>query len=694
MVIYCNEYEPTKQLDFYVSKSKKKANYLQDIIALDTETSHNHNDEMPVGWIYQWAFKFCDDVVIGRTPTELLTVLDKIISFYGLNEKNKILIYVHNLSYDMNYLVDFLVGHYGNNYTQISPEVHKFTTFSIGGLEFRCSYMLSNSSLDKWCNDLNTEHKKLTGAIDYNVIRYQDTELQQIDWDYMIGDVESLYDCVQAQLSMYKDTLSTVPLTSTGYIRREERNNYKKDRHNYFAFIDTMLDVETYLLCETAFSGAYTHGNRFFAGKTVNGKIRHRDFRSHYPSQIMCYQFPIGRFNLLKENATIQYCLKMSNVYCQLIVITLKNCTLKKGVTMPYLQQSKCYAGRKDGFHSINDNGRILKFTGETTIVITELDLKLICKQYNIEEYYISKVYGAIKGDIPEFIAETTNSAFYGKTAYKYEEKNAKTVEEKAIAHLNLMQSKALLNAIYGCKATRPVRQEFKIENGEWTREELTNEVIKEKLDAYYKSYNSFNRFQFGVWITSCARYELFEYIECIGYENCLYSDTDSAFYISTPEIEARIEKLNEHKKQRAINKGAFIEYNEKIINYDSFDLEDEEITSFRFLHSKCYGYTLESGKMELVIAGVTKYYREDLEKSIEERRTREDELGSLENLQSGFVFEHCGGTSCTYHPHIPTVQNIEGHRTEFSSSAIIKNVCKTMSLEFQRDDSILYTTQ
>lgn len=709
-MIYCTQWQPKQKLQFYTSRSKKKASILEDFISLDTETSHNHDDENPIGWVYQWAFAFAnDEVVVGRKPSELLDTLDKIVAFYELDEKHKVVIYVHNLSYDLNYLVNFLIDRYGTNYTQISPESHKFTSFSIGAFEFKCSYMLSRSSLDKWGKDYDTKYKKLTGAIDYNIIRYQDSELEAIDWDYMVGDVLTLRYCLKAQFKAYNDTIASVPLTATGYIRREERNNYKKDIKNRRTFLDTQLDIETYLLSLRAFSGAYTHGNRFLAGLTLRVeelskklgkavKIKHRDFRSHYPSNQRVAEFPIGRFNLIKSNATIKDVLIFSETYCELVDITIKNVRLKKGVTAPYLQVSKCYEGRdRNNYHAIEDNGRILQIKGATRIVLTELDIKIVLSQYEIEGYYIHTIHGAIKGKLPKFIIETIDNNFLGKTQYKIEEKNATDKADKLEAHINLMRSKAQLNAIYGCTAQKPVRSDFIYNNGEWEKEILTPELIEKKLAEYYKNYNSFNRYQLGVWTTSNARFELMEYlINAVGYNNYIYADTDSLFYISTPEVEARIEALNKKKEEEALKIGAYIEYNNKRVTYDSFDDEEEEITAFRFLHSKCYGYEVREDNntaLKLTIAGVTAFYREDLEKPVKERRTREDELGSLDNLKSGFVFKHCGGTSISYPPRVGISKlNINGHITEVGSCAIIKEVTKTLNFEYARDDNIIYS--
>ena len=54
----------------YISKSgKTKTKYLDTYIALDTETSHNHDIENPIAWAYQWAFLFNGKMYSGRYVT-------------------------------------------------------------------------------------------------------------------------------------------------------------------------------------------------------------------------------------------------------------------------------------------------------------------------------------------------------------------------------------------------------------------------------------------------------------------------------------------------------------------------------------------------------------------------------------------------------------------------------------------------
>lgn len=680
MIINNNDYVP----DFNLSVVKKgKKQFLKVFMCLDTETSHNHDDINPVGWIYQWAIQIEEFTVVGRTPTELITFLQRISEYIGTN---KMLVFVHNLSYDICYMFDWLIQAFGEpEYLCTKP--HKFIFARFGNFEFRCTYFLSNRSLDKWSKDLNTQHRKLVDTIDYYAIHYQDEELTKTDWEYMAHDVIVLQECVLSQLKLYKDNLASLPLTSTGYIRRETRRNYRKDNRNRKNFLRTSMSSKVYGLLLREFQGAITHGNRFRVEETVTGTIKHRDFRSHYPSQQRVRKFPVGKFRLYDSDLTLEELVNLSKDFCTLSLITFECLQLKdRKTTIPYLNVDKCVKGKIDGIpqHIIKDNGRVLVLKGYTQLVVTEIDLELILKQYNFQSYKIHEVYYSERGFLPKFMIETVDEFMLGKTKFKELAKHETDTDKKIDYTQSLMKSKNGLNGIYGATAQKPVQSEIKIdlETGEFLPEtQITEKFIDEQLEKYYNNRQSYNRYCWGCWTTAWARWELIRFCELIGYENILYCDTDSAFYLSTPEIEKRIEEENTRMKEYALSIGAYINYNDKIVHYDCFEEEEENITHFRFLHAKCYAYITDNTDLHLTIAGV------QAKESPTSKITREIELGSIDNLESGFVFKKCGGTTSAYFNQKPFTYDHNGHILECASSCIINQTTKTLHNEIDRFD-------
>ena len=193
-------------------------------------------------------------------------------------------------------------------------------------------------------------------------------------------------------------------------------------------------------------------------------------------------------------------------------------------------------------------------------------------------------------------------------------------------------------------------------------------------------------RYQIGVYVTALARKDLMEMYWLIGPENFLYGDTDSIFYLSTPEIEERIEAENRRREAEAIANGAFIEANGKRVTYDAFELEKhkgdtERIIEFRFLHAKAYAYVTDDGELHVTVAGVAARDAKGY--------TREQELGNIENLKEGFVFRRCGSTTSVYLTGDPEGVWIDGHFVETAGGCVLLPTTKTLHDEYHLNKNV-----
>ena len=686
--------------------TKKKAPLLSEAVYLDTETSNNYDDETGEGstWIYQWAFRWCRETAIGRTPEQLLDTLERVDRANGLTREGlRCVIFIHNASYDLSYLMPYFKDRYGIGKI-LATAAHKIITFESGPWIVRCTYYLSNRSLYKWGADLKIRHGKRKGLIDYNVRRYQDSKLTRKDWVYQIYDVVALEECVLAEMHAEHDNLMTMPLTSTGYVRRDARR-LAREAGDWKEFQRTRLNADTYLALRAAFSGGLVHGNRFVSGKIVrmideNGTVmgRHRDKRSYYPSELRkkILGFPEGpweEYYLYRGEigCTWEELDELREDNCELITVLLGPVEIKKGETLPYLQESKCLLGADLGFKvKISDNGRVLKTEGYTVLTMTELDWEILRKQYDMPDTKILRVFLSRRGAIPGYLAKLIDWRFCDKSMLKDRANAMEEGPEKEDMEINVTKSKNRLNGIFGMAATDVVRTEYELdpETWEWSHQLISKEMIEEKLDQYYKNRNSFMRYQIGVYTTAWARYDLMQMYWLIGPENFLYADTDSIFYQSTPEIEERIEAYNRKCYEESIACGAFIEYDGKIVTYDSFDEETyakkpERIKRFVFLHAKAYAYERDDDSMKITVAGVAK--------SDGKKTTREKELGSLENFKAGFVFRKCGSTAAVYLVGEPEIVTVEGHRISTAGGCVLVPTTKTLHDEFNRDTDFGY---
>ncbi len=697
-----------------------KTKYLEKYICLDTETSHNHDIENTECWLYQWAFTFDKSLYYGRTPKDLCEKLLEISDYYNLDYNKRVIILVHNLPFDFSFLHSFFQYYFGEPKDLLAYANHKvFNVVYPNGLEFRCSYKLTNDSLARICKKLNTKHRKLVDGIDYNLIRNQTTPLYKNDWKYMFYDVIVLDEVIERMLEIYNDTIATMPLTSTGYIRRSILREFKKYPKEKYNFQKMALTPKTYRLVKDESSGGISHGNRHYKGKVVDIEvirekyrqlgyseeyvkrihIRHRDFRSHYPSKTRVERYSRSALTLFTNNQKTKICdllkyKKDFSIYC---VVRLTNAKLKTIKTaLPYLQLSHCTKKVTKGFEYLEDNGRLLGFIGTCEVTLHILELELIEKQYELE-YTILESYASRLDYLPKYYTDVTDFYFKGKSDFKDKVKELK--EQKADANLiieaetDLMKSKNGLNGMFGCCMTDICRADVTLKDGEWKTPKLTESDIAEKIDKYYfgKTWrNHCLHMQWGAETTLYGRLELIEYAEVIasdkvlcevtGSDGVLYSDTDSLFYISTPEIEEAIERLNGQKRKHAIEVGAYItkEDGTKIF-YDEFEKENELIGKFIFLHSKCYAYEID-GELFTTIAGVTARGK---------KYTRSQELGKIENLKEGFTFVDCGGTKAKYIKDT-NIRLVNGNLT--CGGCVITNTTKTLSnKEYIEDNEISF---
>ena len=702
-----------------LQRNHKIVKYATDYFCLDTETSKI--DEI-TGWIYQWAICIKQKIfVYGRKPTEIIDFMIRCAEHYELSYEKKIIVYIHNQQYDFAYLKKYL-SKYDPQIEVLAIDNHCVLTVDVLGFRFICSYKLTNLSLAVLSDKYAKRYIKAVGEIDYNVVRYQDSELTADDWFYMFSDVASQYDGVKEYLSMNGYTFAAdAPFTSTGFVRVECRKAAREAKKWRDEFLNSQLTLEQYRLCRQAFMGGITICSWKYAGKTIRERaivrktphgnefktveLGHKDFTSSYPARQMLDYFPTGKpmkYGSITDKRELNTLL---NKYCCVFMLTLENVHLKKGVTAPYIPSSKCL-----GVATVTNskgvkvpdwlklNGKII-YCKKMTIAVTEIDYKWIKRQYTASAVYVSDMICFKRGKLPEWLKSKVMEYFTNKSTLKHTEP------------VLYAKSKNLLNGIYGMTATAIIRPSYVINQDSIiakAKAEDADEDDRQKLKKYYSSHNSFMAYQWALYTTAFARDSLMTMIEATGngvgvvdskhpenddltavYENFLYCDTDSVFYIKTPQNRANMDEYEHICIKRAKDGGAFVGE-----NFLGAPTDEPHIQAFRGLHAKCYAMeelNVDTGRhnLNVVIAGIPK-------KSIKwqggkpVKKSNAEELGNIDNLDDGFTFSHCGGTRCVYNDIRPIeVRDINGHITELATSAVIENIEKEISntmLVFDKD--------
>lgn len=656
-------------------KNHKITKYATKYICLDTETSHLGNT---CGWVYQWAAKLGELYVYGRKPSEIIDFMERVAEHYELSDDKKIVLYIHNAAYDLQYLKLFL-RRYDPTARFLAVDSHAIIECDVIGFKIVCSYKLTNMGLDPLSENYAELYTKAVGEIDYNVVRYQDSELTASDWFYMFSDVASQDDGIQGYLKMqgYRYAFRA-PITSTGFVRANCRKAAKADESWREIFRKTALSLEQYNLCRQCFMGGVCIASFKYSNKTIRSdKLRHKDFTSSYPARQELDYFPEGAPNWYGDVDSIEELEHLCSTYCCVFVLTLNDVHIKKGVTAPCIPSSKCI--HKENYLKLN--GKIVS-ASTLTIVVCELDYKWIKRQYTYDEneIYIDKMLIFNRGVMPDWLKTEVFEYFKNKCSLK------------GVNELLYNKSKNMLNGVYGMTATAPVREVYEM-NEDYILSKKDDNNAQKQLSKYYSSYNNFMPYQYSIFTTAHARDALYTMITMTGdiedsddlidktdvYKNFLYCDTDSVFYIETEFNKKRMEEYAESCRKRAIDAGAYVD--NKFLGEPT---DEPPIRAFRAIHAKCYAmeeYSKKTGKYELnvVIAGIPKRATKWVDgKPI--IKTNAEELGSIDNLTDGFTFRHCGGTRCVYNERPIETLNINGHITELASSAVIENIEKEIS--------------
>ena len=678
MVVKCADFQPER----YFSKPPllknrkgnpggKKRHYIGITTAFDIETTLIDSVEQSVMYIWQWQFGE-DYTVIGRTWDEFLDLQKRIKAV--LPEDRWLVVYVHNLSYEFQFLKGIYSFFPDDVFAVASRKVVKADMW--GCFEFRCSYKLTNMSLKQFTSKMMVKHQKLSGEeFDYGVKRYPWTELTDEELEYCINDVLGLVEAVNALMARDGDTLQTIPLTSTGYVRRNAKRALKDGSVHHNFVYSILPDIETYRALREAFRGGNTHANRYYAGDIVEN-VHSADRSSSYPAVMCNCEFPMSAFTpILPKDLNPDYISRCITIRHKalLLRIGIKNLRLRDPFWgCPYLSKDKCRNIHKAV--DTEDNGRILEAEYlETTI--TDIDLKIIMEEYKGEIIFLQGWYASYK-KLPQALINEVIKYYKDKT------------ELKGVAGQEIFydKAKALLNSLYGMMAQDPVKHNLIFKQvGDWEEDtSLTDEEILGKSNQ-----RAFLAYQWGVWVTAHSRDALERGIRLVHDTegaDFVYCDTDSVKYTGSVDWTG----YNADRVAECRDSGSYATDPKGITHYMGvFETEDLKDTGFAYryfktLGAKKYAYVEREGEgVHCTIAGVNK------KKGGKEL----DKYGGLSAFAEGFVFREAGGTQAVYNdtPQMDHV-DIEGRSLPVTANVAILPSEYTLGITGEYERIIKYS--
>lgn len=553
-------------------------------MVLDIETSkHMEYDEkldklMPTSvWL---SYGFCKMYDIkGKTVKKcgfrdwlvLKNFYDSVIMGF---HKTKVICYVHNLSYEFDFLIKNLSKPKkficNSSHNVISSVLEQFET-----IEFRCSLQLTTKPLWQLGKELN--FPKLDS--EYRTILPND-EITKTEYEYCERDCDIVALQIIEELKEY-GLLTNIPLTNTGRVRKCMREMLKEYKPTYNW--DIMPDENCYYAMVRAYKGALTTSNPQYTGRILNHKVICKDETSKYPSIMMAEQFP--------------YTIKKMENFSQDEYKKHKFWIAKIGMSQVYSKyQWGCISVStlEDVPNVIHEhfNGKLMS-TQYLEMYITNVDLEYISKAYNYEyinflEFYVCDDYDYLPEAFYKLIEKFAKPKYELKKILK-ELKNKGLTNTKLYFDTEILygKSKNMLNAIYGMMVQKLVPSEYAIdENYMW--HEIEKPYVKSDKHIY-------RNFLYGIFITAYSRRDLvLNIIENCPY-NFVYCDTDSIKYL---DIGKPFNDLNKPIREDY----RYLPY------FEGFNLFDDEPSYSKFLTYGAKKYCYEvNGEFHYTVAGLPK---------------------------------------------------------------------------------------
>ena len=494
--------------------------------------------------VYLWKIMGVD-TPLDETGVEL----DDFIKLLGDKLQYGDVIYFHNLSFDGEFILWYLLQHeytyddkFGKDHTfsSIIDETGSIYMITIminqKKIEFRCSYKLFPKSIKEIGEMVGIE--KLNETHNYDELKDYKTieDITDEEKKYITNDVRIMVELIR----YLKDkNVKGLTMSSSAY------KNWLKEKyvlcHNN---MNKDPNEEIVEIVRKSYRGGITKVNPKYAGQEFNDVISF-DVNSLYPSVMYDNPMPIGQGKIYK---TIEEG-RRDRRYLFIVVVFVQYAKVRNGQHAFIGNQSGFSYARKYSYDDVIQNKMLYLWLDE---------YKLFEVVYE-GQYVIEKCVGWKKA----------NNVFKDYIDRWYEvKKNAKNETERSLAKL-------MLNSLYG---------KFGMNDNRITKipvaigDRIIYKTIDNNTTYYYKEVASY--------ITSKARCKLASFMNRC-YDNFLYCDTDSVYYIGH-EVPAIFKDVVDDKK----------------LGYWKYE---GHYTRFKALKAKCYIKQLDNGEIVRRIAGCPK---------------------------------------------------------------------------------------
>lgn len=611
--------KPISEINFTCERgtSGKYKNKLvcNNIFTFDTETTSDYVDEngnvimfdydnpdkcknaLKHSVCYLWQFGIDEDTrYIGRELTDFSMLLFELMQYISVNAIK--IIYVHNLSFDANFIQNIIKF---DNVFARTPR-HPMSIFSnYYGIEFKCSYVLTGLKLETWANSLNLPVKKKVGLLDYRVLRTPLTPLDKDTIDYAIADLDVMYYGLLKFRTKY-GAMWKIPLTHTGEMRYACENVMEDEK--YYCYDMTKLLPQTldeYIKQAHAFIGGTVLCNWLYKRRTIHN-VECWDIASSYPFVILNNLYPSTVFQKVPRGREREYMQKKEYLY--LIHFTAYN--IESRFNCHFLSRNKAISLS----NCLADNGRIVS-ADKVEAILTSVDFEIFekCYKHDLDKFEIHEMKVSRGKPLNNTFRRFVVDLYKNKTTLK-------GVPDKEELYQN---SKSLVNACYGDLVTKvfsdEVTYDYANKDKVWDYIRLDDVSFNKKLaNINRKAHKNYKAFIVGVFVTAHARARIWDFIINGGDSYLVYTDTDSLKVVNyngtffKDRNKVVLTRLKEIAKELDIPLDDLQPLDIKGKRHPIGVWEQEPTcTSFRSLGCKQYIAEYEDGSLHLTCAGVSK---------------------------------------------------------------------------------------
>lgn len=589
-----------------IGRGKSAYTLLELYSGFDIETTNVRQIDGWAAYAYHMQLSLYSDkehyVYLFRRWEVVEWFFDLIANVYDLGVDNHIIMWVANLSFEFQFMRKRFQWDDGE-YDFFAKEERQPLKATYRGIELREALAISGGNLAQLAEDYCTTKKLITydkhGAkisdLDYRKERTSKTKLTDQERAYCINDVVILAEFSEYIFRSYIRDKRKVPMTKTSMLIEEYRDDFKAmckaidkcyhrtESYTEQAWREFLLrcypDLDTYReWFKYLFRGGYVHANALYVG--ADGyECRMKDITSSYPGRMNLAYYPRTPFKKVKYDPSY---------------LKSKCCILRAEFDFIRIKTPHTIESRNKIITCINgkfDNGRLVS-ADHIEVLLTELDFEIYNLFYVSQCTTITECYISERGKLPPYLIDVLNKSYREKQHLKAT--GQKDTQKYAI-------TKAKVNTNFGATVKRIRLDKITIDDtGEWCREQVEDQFEQERNKSLLLP-------QWGIWVTSAARYELLKMLHKLtaaGVE-VVYMDTDSIKYIPSHKAEQIFKHYNNQIRRRLHNRKLRSLYFSDLSMFDN-EIKNNQAVRFKTLGAKRYIYQ-EGEVIHATVSGMPK---------------------------------------------------------------------------------------